>query len=55
MEIVIYGLVAIGSSLLHYVLSLSWQVLVTAGMLKSSWEEFYIGTLQTGRSRERAI
>lgn len=51
---VIYGLVVIGSSLLHCA-SLSWQVLVTADMLKSSWEEFYIGTLQAGRSRQRAI
>ena len=55
MEIGLYGPMVIGSSLLHYVLSLFWQVLVTADMLKSSWEEFYIGTLQAGRSQERAI
>ena len=35
--------------------SLSGQVLVTADVLKPSWEEFYIGTLQAGRSQERAI
>lgn len=55
MEIVIYGLMVIGSSLLNYAPSLSWQGLVTAEMLDSSWGEFYIGTLQAGRSQERAI
>ena len=34
---------------------LSQQGLVTAEILKSSWEEFHIGTLQAGRSQERAV